>query len=137
MGKIVISIMIIALLVFVACGSNTTGNVVATDKEIGVSSFSSQEEKVDVKTFNVMLKGVVMEPDLIEVNLGDKVVLNVITDAKDFAVTIPGIEVEEIFRDKYSIYYEFDAKEKGIFNFVCANDCPSGITEFDSFIIIN
>lgn len=159
MKKVLIMLALITLLAFSACQTQQT---VSEDSALPVyrvqantdtqEQANAQEDSNKIKEFTITIEKNTVEPATINVNVGDHVRLDIVNnigkekydDEKgneqvryhDFAITIPGIEAEEISYDYGSIFYDFVAKEPGVYNFVCTEGCMPGAVELDNLIIV-
>ncbi|MCF7901428.1 hypothetical protein K9L67_04340 [Candidatus Woesearchaeota archaeon] len=145
MRRLLLILAIIALVVFTACDvqEEVTNAPVLNLQESG----NEPVQKAEVKEFFMTIEGDVVEPDTIYVNQGDHVILDInyvrdndkvgdVEMVDDFAFTVSGVDIVDISYESGSIYYEFIAKEKGVHNFVCTNNCIKGATELDALIIV-
>ncbi|MCF7872326.1 hypothetical protein K9L97_04805 [Candidatus Woesearchaeota archaeon] len=146
MKKILIVITVIALLVFSACGIEQE-NEDSADDSIYEANQDLQGEIGDVVEFTVIIQDGIVDPETINVGVGDFVRLDIVyvgdkedlndrNKRDDFAFTIPGIEVEEISYENGMIFYEFVANKAGVYDLVCTNGCVPGMTSLDLRIVV-
>ncbi|MDO8528529.1 MAG: cupredoxin domain-containing protein [Nanoarchaeota archaeon] len=116
MKKVIIGVFILAIVItsiFVV--KNFTGNSVKNE---------------DVKTFNVKAFRFGYSPDLIEVNKGDKVVIEIENTDTLHGIRIPdlGIKGNEVI--------EFTADKTGEFTWYCTNMCGEGHMQMQGKLIV-
>ncbi|RMD57796.1 cytochrome C oxidase subunit II [Candidatus Woesearchaeota archaeon] len=113
MKKITISCIIaVLLLALVSCSSQKEAKSVAWSGE--------------VKKFNIRAFQFGYEPDTIEVNLGDKVVINAHTSDVPHGLALPDFGVNMKLTGEDSVRAEFIADKAGEFEWYCSIPCGRG-----------
>jgi len=147
MKKYFICIPLMILILVNSCAINTLeGELVEQTKSVGIlrkelpkSVLPYQDESLftgEVKSFNMIAKRFVFEPNEIIVQKGDKVRLTItsIDTTHGFAISEYGININIISGE--TITKEFIADKKGQFNFVCSVFCGSGHGEMKGRLIV-
>ena len=101
-------------------GSQTNGN----SEQSQVMEELTQE--TNVKEFNIVASQWKFSPSTIEVNEGDKVILNVESIDVAHGIAIPGFGINEYLSPGQTVRMEFVADRKGTFVFSCSVSCGVG-----------
>lgn len=91
----------------------------------------------EVKEFNVRAFQFGYEPDVLEVNLGDKVKINAYTSDVAHGLAIYQFGVNMQLRGKTPVTTEFVADKAGTFTFYCNVPCGSGHGAMRGKFIVN
>ena len=133
---------ILLLLVFIiGCSSNSD---IVSD-ESGVASkfpapgFEDVEETVvgDLKEFNIIARQWRFEPNIIEINEGDRVRLNVKSIDVTHGFVIPQFSVNEILTSGETTIVEFIADKNGEYTFFCSVQCGDGHSNMNGKLVVN
>ncbi len=95
------------------------------------------ESTSSIKEFNVIAKQWEFDPNTIEVDFGDTVVLNIESVDVDHGIMISEFGVNEKLLPGENVRVEFIASKKGTFSFFCNVFCGSGHSQMDGTIIVN
>lgn len=91
----------------------------------------------DIKEFDLMVKKWEFSPERIEVNQGDKIVLNVESVDVAHGMMIPEFGVDEYLQPGEEVRVEFFADKKGTFSFFCNVYCGAGHGNMRGKLIVN
>ncbi len=91
----------------------------------------------EVKEFNVIAKQFSFDPAVIEVNKGDKVILNIESVDVAHGITIREFGVSQYLEAGKSITIEFIADKSGEFAFFCNIYCGRGHSDMKGRLIVN
>ncbi|MBU0957588.1 MAG: cupredoxin domain-containing protein [Nanoarchaeota archaeon] len=94
-------------------------------------------ETGETKTYDIIAKQWEFEPATIEVNLGDKVVMNVESKDVTHGISIPQFGVSERLNPGDDVHVEFVANKKGTFSFFCNVPCGSEHRSMQGMLIVN
>lgn len=90
----------------------------------------------DVIEIDLTAKQWEFEPQLIEVNLGDKVELHVESVDVSHGIVIPEYGISERLNPGEDVHAEFIADKKGTFNFYCNVPCGAGHSGMNGIIVV-
>tara|TARA_Y100000034_G_scaffold46233_1_gene56869 strand:- start:18726 stop:19109 length:384 start_codon:yes stop_codon:yes gene_type:complete len=126
MKKIIIPIIILAVVVLgIFFISNKPKDTI---KEVELTG--------ETKEFDIVAKNWEFSPELIEVNLGDKVELHMESIEGTHGLAILGFGVSETLRVGEDIHAEFIADKIGIFNFYCNVPCGRGHGTMGGMLVV-
>ena len=77
------------------------------------------------------------EPNLVEVNFGDKVELHMESIEGTNGIVLPQFKVSETLVLGEDIHVEFIADKKGTFSFYCSVPCGSGHSGMNGILVVN
>ena len=100
-------------------------------------SEGSVEEISGVKEFDIIAKQWEFIPSTIEVNQGDKVILNVESIDVNHGIVISSFGINEMLSPRDNVKIEFTANKKGTFPFDCSVSCGRGHYGMVGKIIVN
>ena len=95
-----------------------------------------QELTGETKEFNITAKKWEFLPNKIEVNKGDKVILNVKSIDVAHGITLMNFGINKFLNPNEEIKIEFIADKRGRFNFFCNVFCGSGHNEMNGVLIV-
>ena len=90
----------------------------------------------ETKEFNITAKKWEFLPNKIEVNKGDKVILNVKSIDVTHGITLVNFRINKFLNPNEEIKIEFIADKRGRFNFFCNVFCGSGHNEMNGVLIV-
>lgn len=133
-------IFLVTLLMIVGCGYSDKASatvIVVDDTKINDNSDIEQNTEGELKEFNLKAKQWDFEPGTINVNEGDKVVLNIESEDVKHGISIPDFGVSEELVPGELVKIEFVANKKGEFRFFCNIQCGEGHGNMNGKIIVN
>ena len=126
---------LIALLVLSACASKpavpTTGAITAKIPLAPAVQWNGQVKEFTVRAFQYGF-----DPDKLEVNLGDKVIIHGYTSDVPHGLTLWDYGVNMKLMDKNPVTTEFIADKTGEFTFLCSIPCGSGHSKMQGKLIV-
>ena len=127
------------LLIFlVACSSS---NITPNSESVAGTQVSGEDVPSDTvgttKEFNLIAKKWEFIPSTIEVNGGDKVILNINSVDVDHGFSISAFNVNENLKAGKTTRIEFIADKKGSYTFFCSVFCGSGHPLMKGELIVN
>jgi|SRR3989338_5010791 len=90
----------------------------------------------ETKEFNITAKKWEFSPDKIEVNKGDKVILNIKSVDVSHGISLVNFKINEFLEPNQEIKIEFIADKKGRFNFFCNVFCGSGHSGMNGVLVV-
>lgn len=137
--NLLLSLFVIGMLFIVGCGGNNYGT---TSQKVPAPGYEGVDEMVvasggEVKVIDIVAKQWSFDPDTIEVNLGDQVLLHIESIDVTHGFAIPEFGINERLRPQEDIHIEFVADKKGSFGFFCSIPCGSGHGKMKGQIIVN
>lgn len=102
--------------------SKTSGEGTASDREV---------KEIEIKASNWKFT-----PELIEVNLGDKVELHLESTEGTHGFIIPAFGISERLEPGKDVHAEFVADKAGTFNFYCNVPCGAGHSNMNGIIVV-
>jgi len=103
----------------------------------GRSLVQNIEETGETKEFNIIASNWNFLPNIMEVNLGDNVVLHVKSVEGNHGIALFDFNVNEHLTQGETIDIEFLANKQGTFNFFCNVPCGSGHGGMGGQLIVN
>ncbi len=91
----------------------------------------------ETKEFNILAKQWQFSPGEIEVNKGDKVILNIKSIDVTHGVAIPNFGINEVLSPGKEVRIEFIADKEGTFYFSCSVSCGAGHSGMRGKIVVN
>ncbi len=91
----------------------------------------------EIKEFNIIAKSWEFIPSIIEVNKGDKVILNIESIDVTHGISISEFGIREYLNPRKSITLEFIADKSGEFSFFCNVYCGNGHGSMNGILIVN
>lgn len=91
----------------------------------------------ETKTFQITARSYEFSPDIIRVNQGDKVVLNVTATDKDHGFGIKALNIDRRLPKGKTVAIEFLAEKKGEFTVRCTRFCGFGHFGMKAKLVIN
>ncbi len=119
----VVSILVISI--FVAVNLNN-GSSEST------SAWNGNVVEVEIEASNWKF-----EPELVEVNLGDKVELHMESTEGTHGIVLPQFGVSETLVLGEDVHFEFIADKKGTFGFYCNVPCGAGHSGMNGIIVVS
>jgi len=107
----------------------------ATVEEMVVKGDTSADS--EVKEFTVRAFQFRFEPDTLEVNLGDTVVLNAYTADVPHGLKIPQYDIDMKLTSDTPVTVEFVANKEGTYPFYCSIPCGGGHRGMQGKLIVN
>lgn len=129
MNKMVLAFFIILFLT--AC---STGNAIVN--EVPVPESSVQEHIANAKEFNVVAKNWKFDPETINVNEGDSVLLHIQSIDVEHGFALPDFNVDVKLHPGETIDVEFTADKKGEFTFYCDVFCGEGHNHMKGKLVV-
>jgi heme/copper-type cytochrome/quinol oxidase subunit 2 len=93
-------------------------------------------EEIEAKEFNIIANNWQFIPESIEVNLGDKVRLNIKSVEGYHGISLFDFGINEYLAPEDKVSVEFLADKKGIFNFFCNVPCGIGHRNMSGQLIV-
>ncbi len=128
-------VLFVALLILSACASKpaapTTGAVTAKIPPAPAVQWNGQVKEFTVRAFQYGF-----EPDKLEVNLGDKVVIHGYTSDVPHGLALWDYGVNLNLMDKNPVTTDFIADKAGEFTFMCSIPCGSGHSKMQGKLIV-
>ncbi len=121
-GILVALVILMFFVIFRPNNANITGEVSLTG---------------EIREFNIIAKQFVFEPSNIEVNKGDKVVLNIKSIDVAHGIIIPEFGVNSLLQSGETVKIEFIANKQGEFDFFCNVYCGNGHNNMRGRLIVN
>jgi heme/copper-type cytochrome/quinol oxidase subunit 2 len=90
-----------------------------------------------VKEFEMVSKRFVFEPNVLNVNLNDRVILHITSADVGHGIAIPAFGVSEQLPPGKTVAVEFIADQKGEFDFYCNVPCGSGHRDMRAKLIVS
>ncbi len=122
-------IVVVFVLFFAFAGNESQGDVVSESEE-------NQASTRAVKEFDVVARNWEFVPGTIEVNQGDRIVLNVESVDGDHGIMISEFGVNEHLSPGEETMIEFVADKKGTFTFFCNVYCGAGHSNMRGELIV-
>ncbi len=91
----------------------------------------------EIKTFNIVAKQFSFDPPSIEVNKGDKVILNIQSIDVTHGIRISEFGVNSLLQSGETVKIEFIADKSGEFSFFCNVYCGNGHNNMRGRLIVN
>ena len=132
-------IWVVAIIIILAGVFLLTGNGLIKSS----SGSSGQENGVSVpstgivREFNMTAKDFEFDPETIEVNAGDKVVLNIVSTDVKHGIALPAFGVSQDLNPGEKVRVEFVADKKGTYTFFCNVYCGEGHRGMKGSLIVN
>jgi len=100
------------------------------------SEKNENQSKVETKTFNLALSRFKFEPNIIEVSVGDTVVINANATDTTHGLSLPEYNVNLIIPKGTTQTTSFVADKPGTYTFRCSVYCGAGHTEMTGTLIV-
>jgi rhodanese-related sulfurtransferase len=94
------------------------------------------EETGEIKEFNIIANNWNFIPKEIEVNLGDRVILNIKSVEGSHGIALFDFGINEYLVPEDEVSVEFIADKKGVFNFFCNVPCGHGHSSMGGQLIV-
>ncbi len=123
---IILVVLVLAISIFVAVNLNSNKG---TDKSADV--WNGDVVEVEIKASNWKF-----EPELVEVNFGDKVELHLESTEGTHGFVLSQFKVSETLIPGKDVHFEFIADKKGTFSFYCSVPCGSGHSGMNGIFVV-
>ncbi len=133
MKKIVLLFLIFNLLVIIGCSSQQATKD-TTIQNSDVNNFDTSPG--EVKEFSLIAKNWEFVPSTIEVNKGDRVILNIESADVKHGFSIKEFNVREDLEPGKTTKVEFVADKEGTFTFFCSVFCGDGHSTMKGQLIV-
>lgn len=90
----------------------------------------------ETKEFNIVASNWEFIPQLIEVNIGDKIELHMTSSQGTHGIAFLEFGVSETLREGEDVHVEFIADKTGTFNFFCIVPCGKGHNGMKGLIVV-
>ena len=138
--SMLIVFLLVTLVFIIGCSSNSdiVNDESGVVSKLSAPGFEDIEETVvdDLKEFNIIAKQWRFEPDIIEINKGDRIKLNVKSIDVTHGFALPDFDVKIDLVPNKEETVEFTADKKGEFTFFCSVMCGEGHRDMNGKLIV-
>lgn len=140
MKKVVIAGIIVVLVVVIAAFvmlNQSSSDTSSTSSDSGSSGSENAQLTGETKEFTVRAFQFGYEPDVLEVNKGDKVIIHAYSSDVGHGLAIAEYGINMRIMDSTPVTEEFIADKSGVFSFYCSVPCGSGHGSMKGQLIVN
>lgn len=127
MKKMLLFMLIVGVLLVSGCTNTDEG---------GGTTEKGTDEGGTTKEFDMTARNWEFEPERIEVNKGDKVILNIESVDAKHGIAIPDYGINKELPVGKEVTIEFTANKEGTFPFACSVPCGRGHHSMDGKLVV-